>query len=82
MDDNAPAHPGRIIRERLLETGVPRMEWPDLNPIETLWDQLSRRADACNSVPQNFNDLRAALQEEWDAILNVSEGYIKIKKGL
>ncbi|KAJ8349455.1 hypothetical protein SKAU_G00245850 [Synaphobranchus kaupii] len=37
MDDNAPAHRGRIIRERLLETG-------------------------------NLNDLRAALQEEWDAM--------------
>uniref|UniRef100_A0A667WGJ7 Tc1-like transposase DDE domain-containing protein n=1 Tax=Myripristis murdjan TaxID=586833 RepID=A0A667WGJ7_9TELE len=68
MDDNAPAHRGRIIRERLLETGVLQMEWPalspDLNPIENLWDQLSRRVEAWSSVPQNLNDLRAALQEE------------------
>uniref|UniRef100_A0A673G9Q3 Tc1-like transposase DDE domain-containing protein n=1 Tax=Sinocyclocheilus rhinocerous TaxID=307959 RepID=A0A673G9Q3_9TELE len=38
LDDNAPAHRGRIIRERLLKAGVPQMEWPglspDLNPIE------------------------------------------------
>uniref|UniRef100_A0A3B1IPN0 Tc1-like transposase DDE domain-containing protein n=1 Tax=Astyanax mexicanus TaxID=7994 RepID=A0A3B1IPN0_ASTMX len=72
MDDNAPAHRGRIIRERLLETGVPQMEWPalspDLNPIENLWDQLSRLVEARNSAPQNLNDLRAALQEEWDAM--------------
>ncbi len=38
MDDNAPAHRGRTIREWLLEAGVPQMEWPalfpDLNPIE------------------------------------------------
>ena len=32
MDDNAPAHRGRIIREWLLETGVPQMEWPALSP--------------------------------------------------
>jgi len=46
MDDNATAHRGRTIRERLLETRVPQMEWhalsPDLNPIENLWDQLIR----------------------------------------
>uniref|UniRef100_A0A667ZMM5 Tc1-like transposase DDE domain-containing protein n=1 Tax=Myripristis murdjan TaxID=586833 RepID=A0A667ZMM5_9TELE len=53
-------------------TGVPQMEWPalspDLNPIENLWDQLSRRVEARSSVPQNLNVLRAALQEEWDAM--------------
>uniref|UniRef100_A0A671MHY6 Tc1-like transposase DDE domain-containing protein n=1 Tax=Sinocyclocheilus anshuiensis TaxID=1608454 RepID=A0A671MHY6_9TELE len=66
-DDNAPAHRGRIIRERLLEAGVPRMEWPALPP-ENLWDQRSHRAEGCNPAPQNLTDLRAALQEEWDAI--------------
>uniref|UniRef100_A0A3B3S6Z6 Tc1-like transposase DDE domain-containing protein n=1 Tax=Paramormyrops kingsleyae TaxID=1676925 RepID=A0A3B3S6Z6_9TELE len=61
-----------IPPERLLEPGVPRLEWPalspDLNPIESLWDQLSHRVEARNSVPQNLNDLRAAHQEEWDAM--------------
>ncbi|KAJ8352617.1 hypothetical protein SKAU_G00240930 [Synaphobranchus kaupii] len=42
--------------------------WADLNPIENLWDQLTHRVEARNSVPQNLNDLRAALQEEWDAM--------------
>ncbi|KAI3356994.1 hypothetical protein L3Q82_003627 [Scortum barcoo] len=45
MDDNAPAHRGRISREWLLETGVPRMEWPalspNLNPIENLFYGIS-----------------------------------------
>uniref|UniRef100_A0A673MIV3 Tc1-like transposase DDE domain-containing protein n=1 Tax=Sinocyclocheilus rhinocerous TaxID=307959 RepID=A0A673MIV3_9TELE len=53
MDDNAPAHRGRIIRERLLEAGVPRMEWPalspDLNPIEN--HQLSRRVEGPTNLP-------------------------------
>ena len=48
------------------------MEWPalspDLNPIENLWDQPSRRVEARNPAPQNLNDLRAALQEEWNAM--------------
>ncbi|KAK7902220.1 hypothetical protein WMY93_018989 [Mugilogobius chulae] len=72
MDDNAPAHRGRIIRERLLETGVPQMEWtaisPDLSPIKNPWDQLSHRVEARNSAPQTLSDLRAALQEEWNVM--------------
>jgi len=48
------------------------MEWPalspDLNPIENLLDQLSRLVEGRNSVPQNLNDLRAALQEDWNAM--------------
>ncbi len=72
MDDNVPAPQGHIIRERLLEAAVPQMEWPalspDLNPIENLWDQLSRCVEGCNPAPQNLSDLRTALQEEWDAM--------------
>ena len=72
MDDNAQAHRGCIIREQLLETGEPQMEWPtlspDLNPTENLWDQLSRHVEARDCVPRNLNDLRAALQEEWDVM--------------
>ncbi len=48
------------------------MEWPalspDLNPIESLWDQLSCRVEGRNPAPQNLSDLTAALQEEWDAM--------------
>uniref|UniRef100_A0A672JLN0 Tc1-like transposase DDE domain-containing protein n=1 Tax=Salarias fasciatus TaxID=181472 RepID=A0A672JLN0_SALFA len=64
---------GCISTERLLVTGIPQMEWYalplHLNPIENLWDQLSRRVEARNSATQKLNHLRAALQEEWDAIL-------------
>ncbi len=44
--------------KRLLEAGVPQMEWPalspDLNPIENLWDQLSCREEGRNPAPQNL----------------------------
>lgn len=72
MDDNAPAHEGRLIREQPLETGVLWLEWPalspNMNPIENLWDQLSRHIEARTSVPQNLDDLRATLQVEWYAM--------------
>uniref|UniRef100_A0A8C2H8Z7 Uncharacterized protein n=1 Tax=Cyprinus carpio TaxID=7962 RepID=A0A8C2H8Z7_CYPCA len=60
-----PPGTGIIVREHL--------EWPalspDLNPIVNLWDQLSRCVEGRNPAPQNLNeDLRAALQEEWNAM--------------
>ncbi len=72
MDDNAPAHRGCIIRERLLEAGVPQTEWPalfpDLNPIENLWDQWSHRVEGHNPAAQNLSNLRPSLQEEWNGM--------------
>uniref|UniRef100_A0AAR2JMZ4 Tc1-like transposase DDE domain-containing protein n=1 Tax=Pygocentrus nattereri TaxID=42514 RepID=A0AAR2JMZ4_PYGNA len=67
----APVHKARSIKTWMTEFGVEELPWPtqspDLNPLEHLWDELERRR-ARNSVPQNLNDLRAALQEKWDAM--------------
>uniref|UniRef100_A0A8C4DZG6 Tc1-like transposase DDE domain-containing protein n=1 Tax=Dicentrarchus labrax TaxID=13489 RepID=A0A8C4DZG6_DICLA len=41
---------------------------PYLNPIENLWDQLSRHVEGHHPATQNLNDLRAVLQEEWNAM--------------
>ena len=44
MQDNAPFHIGRLVREWLEENGIDVLEWPpcslDLNPIEHLWFRL------------------------------------------
>jgi len=70
-DDNAPAHRGRIIGERLLETGVPQMEWsalsPELNPIENLWEQLRCHVQARNPRT-SMTSMSTTLHEEWDAM--------------
>lgn len=72
MDDNAPPHRARIVTDRLQAVGVPRMEWPalspDLNPIEHMWDQLSRRIRDRPHPPHDLRTLRTALTEEWAAI--------------
>ncbi|GFX16622.1 transposable element Tcb2 transposase [Trichonephila clavipes] len=48
------------------------MDWPagspDLNPIEHVWDFLSRRLAARTLPPVTIRELRLALQDEWAAM--------------
>lgn len=41
MQDNAPLHTAKIIKNRFHEHGIPLVDWPpyspDLNPIEHAW---------------------------------------------
>ncbi|GFU78925.1 transposable element Tcb2 transposase [Trichonephila clavipes] len=45
------------------------MDWPayssDLNPIEHVWDALGRRIAACLHHPENTQQLKQMLIEEW-----------------
>ncbi|GFX93787.1 transposable element Tcb2 transposase [Trichonephila clavipes] len=72
MDDNAPCH-RTVAAEQLLESeDIERMDWParspDLNPIEHVWDFLSRRLAARTLPPVTIRELRLALQDEWTAM--------------
>ncbi|GFT99732.1 transposable element Tcb2 transposase [Trichonephila clavipes] len=46
MDDNARPHHVNIVDECLQSEDITRMDWPvyypDLNPIEHVWDMLGR----------------------------------------
>lgn len=72
MDDNAPPHRARTVRDFMQAEGVHCMVWPpnspDLNPIEKLWDMLRCAVTRRNPRPANIADLCAALGEEWDNI--------------
>ncbi|GFY04640.1 transposable element Tcb1 transposase [Trichonephila clavipes] len=62
-----------VAAEQLLESeDIDRIDWParsqDLNPIEHVWDFLSRRLAARTLPPVTIRKLRLALQDEWAAM--------------
>ncbi|GFY05940.1 transposable element Tc3 transposase [Trichonephila clavipes] len=72
MDDNATCH-RTVAAEQLLESeDIELMDWParspDLNPIEHVWDFLSRRLAARTLPPVTIRELPLALQDEWAAM--------------
>ncbi|GFT53236.1 transposable element Tcb2 transposase [Trichonephila clavipes] len=72
MDDNAPCH-RTVAAEQLLESeDIECMDWParfpDLNPIEHVWDFLGKRLAARTLPPVTIRELRLALQDEWAAM--------------
>ncbi|GFW15977.1 hypothetical protein TNCV_4432501 [Trichonephila clavipes] len=42
--------------------------FPDLNPIENVWNALGRQVAGRNYPPTNKNSLIRALTEEWDKL--------------
>ncbi|GFV31219.1 transposable element Tcb2 transposase [Trichonephila clavipes] len=68
MDDNSRPHRANLVEDPLFEEGIVRMEWPDLNPIEHVWDALGRRVAGRQPPPQTLQKLENALLEEWDRI--------------
>ncbi|GFX20815.1 transposable element Tcb2 transposase [Trichonephila clavipes] len=69
MDDNARPHRTLAVEELLESEDITRMDWPayspDLNPIEHVWDALERRIAARLHHPENTQQLKEMLIEEW-----------------
>lgn len=69
MDDNARPHRTRGVQEALENQNITRLEWPamspDMNPIEHIWDYVSRAVFRRNNPPRNSQELIVAVTEEW-----------------
>lgn len=72
QDDNATAHRAATVKNFLAAEGIHCLPWPaqspDMNPIEHMWDVLGRRIQERSPPPSTLQELRLALQHEWDAI--------------
>jgi len=69
MQDNARPHVARRVLNFCREVGIHLLEWPamspDLNPIEQLWDNFSRKVRNHVPAPQSLPELRRVLETEW-----------------
>ncbi|GFX65778.1 transposable element Tcb2 transposase [Trichonephila clavipes] len=69
MDDNERPHRTLAVEELLESEDITRMDWPayspDLNAIEHVWDALLRRIVARLHHPENTQQLKQMLIEEW-----------------
>jgi transposase len=72
MNDNAWPHTAQIVRQYLQEVRIVIMNWParsaDLNPIEHLWDNMSRSLKTLYPPALTLGDLRNHLTEIWNTI--------------
>ena len=69
QDDNATSHCTHVVCDFLQEGDVTKMETParspGCNPIEHIWDELSRASTSMDNFPQNLGELCQALLNKW-----------------
>uniref|UniRef100_A0A4W5KKF7 HTH cro/C1-type domain-containing protein n=1 Tax=Hucho hucho TaxID=62062 RepID=A0A4W5KKF7_9TELE len=72
MQDNARPHVAGVCQQFLREEGIDAMDWParspDLNPIEHIWDIMSRSIHQRHVAPQTVQELADALVQVWEEI--------------
>jgi hypothetical protein len=66
--DSAPCHKARSVRGWSVDNKVPEMDCriqsPDLNPTEHLWNELESRLRSRPQRPTSLSSLATTLQEE------------------
>ncbi|KAI4903129.1 hypothetical protein NFI96_007896 [Prochilodus magdalenae] len=72
MQDNARPHVAGVFQQFLQDEGIEAMDWParspDLNPIEHIWDIMSRSIHQRHVAPLTVQELADALVQVWEEI--------------
>jgi transposase len=73
QQDNAKGHASQFTMSVFEAIGITPISWPanspDLNPIETLWDDMKDYIEKnYPDVHRSYPRLRSAVQEAWESI--------------
>jgi hypothetical protein len=73
QQDNAKGHASAFTKSVLKAARIKTIKWPpnspDLNPIETIWDDMKNYIQKhYPQVHRSYKRLREAVQEAWDSI--------------
>ncbi|KAI3375549.1 hypothetical protein L3Q82_003876 [Scortum barcoo] len=85
MQDNARPHVAGVCQQFLQDEGIDAMDWParspDLNPIEHIWDIMSRSIHQRHVAPQTVQELADALVQTMQMYspVSLSVGYFRIR---
>ena len=72
LHDPAPAHLALPLNNVNVVKFQPKS--PDLNIIESIWDELNRRVRRTEAIPTTLNQLRAKVLYEWN---NLPQNYVQ-----
>ena len=72
MQDNAPCHKTKLIKDFLETSRIPTLDWPpqspDMNPIENLWAIIKARRQKKFGIPKSKIELVEQVFEIWEEI--------------
>ena len=85
MQDNAPCHTARLVKDFFTQESISVLPWPaqspDLNPIENLWALIKRKLAAEFPIPKTCSELIANVTTIWGGITpelcrNLADNYV------